>query len=632
MKKKIVFILIVLFFASTIDAQQNIAVQMSETAMRIWPDSFLIGKDKTAKWRYDQGVILKGIESLWKVSAAGNYFNYLQKSIDFFVDQNGNIKTYKADEYNLDHLNNGKLILSLYEVAGKEKYKKAAQQLRNQIKSHPRNQFGGLWHKKIYPNQMWLDGLYMAQPFLAQYAVLMSDTALFSDIAHQFTLMYQHAFDSQTGLLFHGWDASKEQLWANPVTGQSPNFWLRSIGWYAMALVDVLDYFPKVHQQYASLINILNRLTEAIVQYQDPNSGVWYNIPNLPNQKNNYLEASGSCMLTYTLAKAIRQRLISSQYLSAVKKAWNGIQQHFIIRNQNGTTLSKTVAVSGLGGNPYRDGSISYYLNEPVVDNDPKGIGAAILCAVEMEYYFPNLSAKPKKILLDYYFNKEFKKNDSSNQQWHYIWEDRSNGGFSFLQTCFEKFGAITSSLKAEPTLKNLKAASVYIIVDPDNEKESASPNFIQSKHIYSIARWVKSGGVLVLMANDSGNVELKHFNQLTEKFGFRFKENSINRVQNNFYEQGTIITPINDLFSAQLKLFIKEIATIETLKPIDVLLKHQNENIIVATKYGKGHVLAIGDPWLYNEYVDGRKLPISFQNYLAAEAWVKWILKNAHE
>ena len=232
---------------------------------------------------------------------------------------------------------------------------------------------------------MWLDGLYMAQPFVAAYAQIFHEDSLFNDIAKQFILMEKHARDQNTGLLYHGWDESKKQQWANKETGNSPHFWSRSLGWFGMALVDVLDYFPITHPQRNELVAILNRLSIAVKKVQDPVTGLWYDIPNKKEIKPNYPEASGSSMLTYTLAKGARMGYLPKSDYQAAAKAYKGILKHFIVDSAGIVNLTGTVSVSGLGGDPYRDGSFEYYMKEPVVVNDPKGLGAFILCAAEME-------------------------------------------------------------------------------------------------------------------------------------------------------------------------------------------------------------------------------------------------------
>jgi unsaturated rhamnogalacturonyl hydrolase len=302
------------------------------------------------------------------------------------VHEDGSIKGYKLDDYNIDNVLNGRILLLLYKVTHKEKYRKAADLLRAQLKAHPRTSEGGFWHKKIYPSQMWLDGLYMGEPFYAEYAATFHEGEAFDDIARQFILMERHARDPKTGLLYHGWDESRQQRWANPQTGRSPNFWGRAMGWYAMALVDVLDYFPKDHPQRNSLIAILNRSAAAIEKYQDRKSGLWYEVLDKGGTPGNYVEASASCMFVYALAKGVRLGYLPSSYSKVAQQGYQGIAEQFIETEANGqVNLRGTVSVAGLGGKPYRDGSYEYYLSEKVVTNDLKGIGAFLMASSEME-------------------------------------------------------------------------------------------------------------------------------------------------------------------------------------------------------------------------------------------------------
>ena len=621
--------------AKPVRATQPWSQQLSATAMNLWKDSFSLRPGQPARWSYDQGVILKGIEGVWNATGDGKYFNYIQKSMDVFVSDDGNIRGYKHDEFNIDHVNNGKLLLLLYRVTGREKYKKAADLLRGQLREHPRTSEGGFWHKKVYPYQMWLDGLYMGEPFYAEYAMLFHEDTAFNDIARQFILMEKHARDPRTGLLYHGWDESKQQKWANKNTGLSPNFWARSLGWYGMALVDALDYFPVDHPQRKELINILNRFAKAYTHYQDPKSGLWYDIPDKQTTPKNYKEASASCMLVYTLAKGVRKGYLPSSYLANAKKGFDGIIKEFINVDANGqVNLKGTVAVSGLGGNPYRDGSFEYYMSEPVIVNDPKGMGAFINCANEMEMMDKQNIGKGKTILLDYYFNNEWKKDATGTSvRFHYTWDDKANSGFAMLGDVFSSYGVKKAVLEQRPTAKNLQQASIYLIVDPDTEKETPNPNYVQPQDVATIKDWVRAGGVLVLMSNDSGNAEFKHFNQLPEAFGIHFDENSKNRVQRDNYPEGAITIPANhSIFSGTQKVYIKELSTVEVKSPAVVVLKNGNDNVAAISKYGKGIVFAVGDPWMYNEYLDGRKLPMEYENYQAAVDLVKWLIKQSRK
>jgi unsaturated rhamnogalacturonyl hydrolase len=361
-------------------AAQPLSQQVAKTAMTaLW-------HEYPAKWTYDHGLVLKGIEQVWRNTNDKQYFEFIQRNMDHFVADDGSIRTYSLDDYNIDNILPGRNLLFLYKVTGEEKYRKAAATLREQLKTHPRTSEGGFWHKKIYPSQMWLDGLYMGEPFYAEYAATFHEDAAFDDIAKQFILMERHARDDKTGLLYHGWDESRKQRWSNPETGRSPNFWGRAMGWYAMALVDTLDHFPRRHPQRAELVAILNRLAQAVAKYQDSRSGLWYQVLDKGGEKGNYLEASAACMFVYALAKGVRNGYLSASYRLVARKGFSGILKEFVKTDANGqTNLEGTVSVAGLGGYPYRDGSYEYYLSEKVVTNDPKGVGALLLAATEME-------------------------------------------------------------------------------------------------------------------------------------------------------------------------------------------------------------------------------------------------------
>jgi unsaturated rhamnogalacturonyl hydrolase len=501
--------------------------------------------------------------------------------------------------------------------------------LHMQLKSQPRNTLGGFWHKKIYPNQMWLDGLYMGAGFYAQYAAAFHDSAAFNDITKQFVLAEKYTRDATTGLMYHAWDESKQQKWANPATGLSPHVWGRAMGWYGMALVDALDYYPSNNKGRDSLIQIVQRWAAAIVKVQDPKDGLWFDILDAPTDTRNYKEASASSMFTRVLFKAVRNGYISHDYLVNAKKAYAGIVANFIENAGSQINLKGTVSVSGLGGTPYRDGSLDYYFKEPIVVNDPKGMGAFLQCAVEAE--FTQTNAKRPIVLLDAFYNNENKKDAFGHDtRWHYAWEDLSNGGFSILGKQFENKGAQLNTLTTAPTALALNKAAVYVIVDPDNIKDNPTPNYMNATQAAVISDWVKEGGVLVLLANDSANCDLVHFNILSEKFGMQFTNESINMVKGTAFEMGTAF-PVqgNGVLKNGTKIYVKEVSAMHLQGNAKAIAVADNKVVAAVSAFGKGHVIAVGDPWLYNEYVDGRKLPIGFQNFEAMGQIVNWTLSN---
>jgi unsaturated rhamnogalacturonyl hydrolase len=605
--------------------------QIADTAMnRVWADS-PNGKGVPPKWVYDFGVILNGMQAQWYATGEKRYYDFIKQGVDKFVNADGTIKTYSVDEYNLDQVRMGSAVLMLYRVTGDAKYKKAADLIRSQLKDNPRTTEGGFWHKKIYPNQMWLDGLYMAEPFYAEYSEVFGENN-WNDIANQFIWMERHVRDDKTGLLYHAWDESKKMGWADKTTGRAPMFWGRAMGWYAMALVDVLDHFQKDHPKRAELIAILNREMTALEKVQDKKTGLWWLILDMPGRDKNYFEASASCMFAYAMAKGVRMGYLPTPFMRPANAAWVGIQKEFIENKDGGVNLLKTIGGAGLGGNPYRDGSYNYYVGEKIVTNDPKGIGAFLLAAVEIEKDAGTTFGRGKTVLLDDYFNHETKKDDNGRTiTWHYKWDEWANGGFSIWGNAFQGYRAKLETLSAAPTAANLAGAQVYIIVDPDTDKESSDPKYVSEKDAAIVAEWVKKGGVLALMANDLGNCDLEHFNILAGKFGIQFNLDSVNHVEGNKFEQGKVlVTGPNDVLRTAKTLYLKEISTLKLSPPAKPLLTHNGAVIMAMAKYGKGAVFTVGDPWLYNEYTDGRKLPGTYENLQAGKDLAKWLLKQA--
>lgn len=630
MQKYIVKIICIFLISATLSAQnqEKWSGRMADAFLRQHPDSIVIGNLKTTRWDYEQGLMLYALDQVWRHTADGKYLKYILKDLDLFVQPDGNIRTYKPEEYNIDNVATGRALLLAWQQTGKEKYKKAAEILRAQLARHPRTKENGFWHKQRYPNQMWLDGLYMAEPFYTEYSTVFAENANFDDIALQFRLIEQHLRDPKTGLLWHGYDESRQMPWANRETGCSPNFWSRSIGWYAMALVDVLDYFPKTHPDRPKLEDYLRQTAAAVLRYQDPASGCWWQITNRGGDQGNYLEASGTGMFVYAFLKGSRMGYLPPQYAAAGQKGWAGMLQNFISTDANGSIhLEKTVSVGGLGGTPYRDGSYEYYLSEPLRRDDLKGLGPFILAALEAEQTaeYPPLG-KGKTVLLDRYFNNEYR----NGERFHYTWEDLKDSGFSWWGDIFRRFGAKTASLDSAPTKASLRDASVYIIVDTDSKAETKDLHAIEDQDIKAIKKWVKRGGTLVLMANDAGHCNLATTNRISDVFGIHFTDKSVNMVQNNVYEQGAVAIPAgHSIFTSSREIFIKEVSVMDIKAPAIATLTHQGTIVAATASYGKGRVFAVSDPWLYNEYVDGQRLPIRYNNYGAAKDLTRWLLQT---
>jgi unsaturated rhamnogalacturonyl hydrolase len=361
------------------------ALKIAQTQLKHNPELWMSDFVKTPKWDYTQGLIAKSLMELYLFTNDKKYYEYVKEFADFFVNDNGEIKTYKVDDYNIDRLNGGNFLFDIYNQTRNVKYLKAIELLRSQLKTHPRVSEGAFWHKKVYPHQIWLDGLYMGSPFYCRYAAIFDKPTLFDDVYRQFKIADKYTLDPKTGLNYHGWDESKTQKWANTKTGQSPNFWSRSIGWYMMAIVDVLDYFPIDHPNRPDLILILNRLSNNLLKFQDKKTSMWYQVTNMPKKKGNYLESTGTIMYCYAMAKGANKGYLPKKFKTEAEKIFNGITKYSTQANEDGTiSITRCCSVAGLGGNPYRDGSYEYYISEPVRNDDPKAVGPFILAAIEL--------------------------------------------------------------------------------------------------------------------------------------------------------------------------------------------------------------------------------------------------------
>lgn len=355
------------------------AERMATTSSNLWA---VTGPAKD-RFQYELGVFLRGIELVLEATGDQKYFNYIKFKVDRFVNDNGTIKTFAFNEFQLDSILTGRLLLTLFKTTGALKYQIAADLLREQLRKQPRLNEGPFWHKEVYPYQIWLDGLYMAEPFYAQYAKEVAD---YDDIALQFLVTEQRTRDETTGLMHHGYDESRVSKWSDSVTGRSPSIWGRAMGWYAMGLVDTLDFFPADHPKRPQLLATLNRVAVAVKRFQDPQSGLWWQVMDKGRDEGNYLESSASAMFVYTLAKGVRMGYLSKNaFLESALTGYDGMISHFVEESADGgVDYTGTVAVGGLGGKPYRNGTFAYYLSEPVVSNDPKGVGSFMMASVEI--------------------------------------------------------------------------------------------------------------------------------------------------------------------------------------------------------------------------------------------------------
>lgn len=359
---------------------QQTAIQFAESEMKRFPEAWQFDHGKRLYFGYTQGLGCTAMLEMWKATGDDKYFEYVRQWADTIINDEGEIHLYKVETYNLDYINPGKALFDVYKRTGNPKYKLAMDRLVRQLENHPRTLEGAFWHKLIYQHQIWLDGLYMASPFLAQYAVAFDRPELIELVIDQFLICARHTYDTRTGLYYHAWDESRRQKWANKETGQSPNFWGRSLGWWFMAMVDVLDFIPAEHPQRGEIVRMIGGLAKALPAHRDAKTGLWYQVVDKGDKEGNYLEASVSSMFMYAYAKAAGKGYIDSSYTRLAESIYEGLMKHLIVRNEDGTlTLRQCCAVAGLGGNPYRDGSFEYYINERIRENDGKATGPFIM-------------------------------------------------------------------------------------------------------------------------------------------------------------------------------------------------------------------------------------------------------------
>lgn len=355
----------------------------ADSEMRRFPKAYQLDHGKRLFFGYAQGVGCCAMLKMWKATGERRYYDYVKQWADSLINEQGEIHLYDKATHNLDFINSGKVLFDLYRETGDQRYRKAMDTLIRQLKNQPRTLEGGFWHKLIYQHQMWLDGLYMASPFMAQYGAEFGQPEWIDEAVKQFRLCHKHTYDAKTGLYHHAWDESKSQRWANPETGHSPNFWGRSIGWWFMAMVDALDFIPREHPGHAELIGYIQGLAEALPKYQ--RGGLWYQVIDQPKREGNFPEASVTTQCMYAYAKAVNKGYIDAKYREIAEKALQGLKDKLLAENQDGTlTLTRCCQVGGLGGHPYRDGSFEYYIGEKMRDNDAKATGPFIMGCLEL--------------------------------------------------------------------------------------------------------------------------------------------------------------------------------------------------------------------------------------------------------
>lgn len=352
----------------------------------LWNIESILNGKKPA-WNYIDGCMITSLLELYKTSKDKKYLDFIVNFVDYYVFDDGSIRGYNPNNYSTDDVCESRILFDLYNITKKEKYNKAIELTYTQVKNHPRTKEGNFWHKAIYPNQVWLDGLYMMQPFYVRYQKERGNRD-YSDTINQFENVFRIMFDNEKKLYYHGYDSSREMFWCDKKTGLSKNFWLRSIGWYTVGLIDCIDYIDDEHLEDKNrLVKIFKETIDGILLYQDKESKMFYQLPNLKDVKGNYLETSGSSMISYAILKAVRLGILDESYRLIGKEIFDGICKKYLSINDKGElNLGGICLVAGLGPNEkkHRDGSVEYYLSEPIVENDAKGTGPLIMAYTEI--------------------------------------------------------------------------------------------------------------------------------------------------------------------------------------------------------------------------------------------------------
>ncbi|MCI8949251.1 MAG: glycosyl hydrolase family 88 [Lachnospiraceae bacterium] len=366
-----------------LDRYINQLLEKSTPQAPIWNlENIRAGKPPT--WNYMDGCMIKAIIELYHITHNQQYLKFADDFIDYFVKDDGSILSYRPEEYNLDHVNAGKTLFDLYELTGKVKYRKAIDTVYSQLLHQPRTARGNFWHKMIYPNQIWLDGLYMAQPFYMQYEVTYNQCKNCADSYQQFANVYSLMRDTRNGLYYHAYDETRKMFWCDKVTGLSDNFWLRAMGWYAMALIDTMEIMPpSLAMEKSELNRIYKELIVSMLPYQDEKTGMWYQVVNRGGIKPNYLETSGSAIFAYAIMKSVRLGFLDSYYFQYGEKAFEGICNTYLSEENGELQLGGICLVAGLGNKEMREGTFEYYMREPIVKNEAKGVAPLILAYIE---------------------------------------------------------------------------------------------------------------------------------------------------------------------------------------------------------------------------------------------------------
>jgi unsaturated rhamnogalacturonyl hydrolase len=625
----------------------------------------------------EEGIVLDGIAAEWQASGNADLAS-IKAAVDKIVAPDGSIAGYDPQAHALVTIELGRAILFVYRATLEKRYALAAQFLDQQLATQPRTASGLYAHSQSDLHQAWLSDAYAVEPFRAAYAATFQQPQEFDDIATQLLLFDTKLRDPKSSLLHSAWDDSKSAVWADKTIGVSPEVTAQSMGLYAMALVDTLDWFPKDQPQRPALIAALNRTLAAVVKAQDPTTGLWWQVmdhaphrgPEMQRQPDgsirlgiarssdgNFLEASASCMFTYVLAKGVLLGYLPQSDEAAAQRAWQGIQNKFVTDGPDSTlTLHGSVQSAA----PAADFNAA--IHQPLSDQVPIGIGAFLLAGSEIDQAAvfgstdeaqspkaahtgllpsskdfhtptraPETSTRRVTAMVDAWFNSQTRTNAlGQTELFHYKWTDDSINGYSLFGRAFQRHHADLATLPEAPTRANLAQAQIYIISSPDIPIKNPNPHYMDQASGDAIEAWVRSGGVLILFSNDRDNTEFTHFDTLADRFGIHFNPVLSHHVVEPSHAGGeVVIPPGTGIFGSGFTAYMKDTSTITPTGPAHAIVTDHGDVMIAVSHLGKGTVLGIVDPWFYNEYADGRKMR-QYDGFEAANDVAAWAVHQA--
>lgn len=347
----------------------------------LWNVEILRGKEPS--WNYIDGCMMIALLELYKIRKDLKYLNFVINYVDYFINEDGTIKGYDPKNYSLDDMSESRILFDLYKYTKNEKYMRAIKYTYTQIFNQPRNYLGNFWHKPRHPHQIWLDGLFMAMPFYMRYETEINNKLNYTDIHHQYENVHKYMYNKKMKLYYHGLDPSRTIFWADKQTGLSKGYWLRATGWFIISLIDVIDYMDKTNSDFKFYKKLFKEALDGILKYQDKESKMFYQVPEQGSRVGNYLETSGSAMISYAILKGVRLNILNKKYKQIGIDIFNGITNKYLKEENSTIRLDGICLLAGLGNDKKRDGSFEYYISEPIVSNDAKGVAPYLLAYIE---------------------------------------------------------------------------------------------------------------------------------------------------------------------------------------------------------------------------------------------------------